>query len=90
MFLQKIHLQKFFKIFALPEFSHDKATIDFFAIHSCKLFIAKYTKKDLQKIFRMVLEARAPPSDGLCEKLLKVRLPDIYCSKFHIKCYNFC
>ena len=52
--------------------------------------VAKYTKEDLQKILRTVLEARALSSDGPREKPLKARLPDLYCGKSHIECYNFC
>ena len=58
---------------------------------------AKYSKKDLQRIFQTVLEAKAPASapqplvflDGPCERPLKVRFPDLYYNKTHIKCYNF-
>ena len=52
--------------------------------------IAKYTEEDLQRIFRTVLEARAPPSDGACEKPLNARSPDVYYGKSHMECYNFC
>ena len=51
--------------------------------------VAKYTEKDLQRILRTVLKAWAP-SDGAHEKLLNARLPDVYCSKSHMECYNFC
>ena len=49
----------------------------------------KYTEKDLQKILRTVLKARTL-SDGTREKPLMARLPDIYCGKSHMECYNFC
>ena len=52
--------------------------------------VPKYIDKDLQKILRTVLEARASPFDGIREKLLKARLPDVYRGKFHMECYNFC
>ena len=52
--------------------------------------VAKYTKKNLQKIFRIVFKARALPSDGPHEKPLKARLPDVYYGKSYVECYNFC
>ena len=52
--------------------------------------IAKYTEEDLQRIFQTVLKAWAPPSNGPREKPLKAKLPDVYCGKSHIECYNFC
>ena len=66
--------------------SYDEALANSFAEPP----VAKYIKRDLQKIFGTVLKARAPSSDGTCEKPLKTRLPDVYCSKSHIECYNFC
>ena len=51
---------------------------------------AKYTEENLQKILRTVLEAQALPSDGSRKKLLKARLPDVYCGKSYMECYNFC
>ena len=71
---------------SLPESSHDKAPANPLA----ESLVAKYTEKDLQKILRIVLKARAPPSDGTRKKLLKARSLDIYCGKSHIECYNFC
>ena len=70
----------------LPESSHGKNPVN----PSVKPSVAKYTEKDLQKILKTVLEAQVPPSHGPREKPLKARLPDIYCDKSHIKCYNFC
>ena len=52
--------------------------------------VAKYTEKDLQKILRTVLKTQAPPSDGIREKLLKARLPNVYYGNSHMECYNFC
>ena len=52
--------------------------------------VANYTKEDLQKILRTVLEAQAPPFDVSREKPLKAKLPNVYCGKFHMECYNFC
>ena len=51
--------------------------------------IANYIKENLQKILKTVLEARFPPSDKLCKKLLKAKSSDIYCNKSHIEYYNF-
>ena len=70
-----------------PESSHDKAPVNPPVVEPP---VAKYTKEDLQRILRTVLEARAPPSDGAREKPLKARSPDVYCGKSHIECYNFC
>ena len=69
-----------------PEFSYDETLANPPAIEPP---VAKYTEKDLQKIFRTVLKARVPPSDGAYQKLLKARSPDVYCGKFHIESYNF-
>ena len=71
------------------ESNHDKALVDF-SIGPSTLLVAKYTEKNLQKIFKTVLEAQALPSDGPFEKLLKARSPDVYHDKSHIECYNFC
>ena len=71
----------------LPESSHDKTPVNPPAVEP---LVAKYTEEDLQRILRMVLEARAPPSDGIREKPLKARSPDVYCGKSHMECYNFC
>ena len=70
-----------------PESSHDKALVNPPAVEPP---IAKYTKKDLQRILRTVLKARALPSDGTREKPLKARSPDVYRGKSHMECYNFC
>ena len=69
-----------------PESSHDEGPVN----PPAKPPVAKYTKEDLQRILRTVLEVQAPPIDGLREKPLKARSPDVYCGKFHMKCYNFC
>ena len=66
--------------------SHDEAPVNLPA----KPLVAKYIEEDLQRILRTVFEARAPPSDGPCEKPLKARSPDVYCGKSHMECYNFC
>ena len=70
-----------------PESSHDEAPVN---LPADEPPIAKYTEEDLQRILRTVLEARAPPSDGIREKPLKARSPDVYCDKSHMECYNFC
>ena len=52
----------------------------------------------MQRIFKIVLEARAPapapaPAPVVSEVLrdkLKARSPDVYCGKSHIDCYNLC
>ena len=75
---------------SLPESSHDEAPIDPPAIGFFKSSITKYTKKDLQKIPKMVLEAQTPSFVGSREKPLKSKSPDVYCDKFYIKYYNFC
>ena len=70
-----------------PESSHDEAPVNPPAVESP---VAKYTEEDLQRILKTVLEARAPPSDGIREKPLKARSPDVYRGKSHMECYNFC
>ena len=70
-----------------PESNYDKIPVN---PPTVKPLIAKYIEEDLQKILRTVLKAQAPSSDGSCEKLLKARSLDVYCSKSHMECYNFC
>ena len=56
--------------------------------------IPKYSKDDLQRILKTVLETQAPaPTPAISEtpkEKLKVRSPDVYCKKSHMDCYNFC
>ena len=60
--------------------------------------VPKYSKNDLQRIFKAVLEARtlaltfapAPIISKVPRKKLKAFSPDVYCRKSHIDCYNFC
>ena len=73
-----------------PKSSHNKALVNPLAIGPSKPPITKYIKENLQKIFKTVLEAQAPPFDRPREKLLKARLFDVYCDKFHMEYYNFC
>ena len=68
------------------ESSHDETPVN----SPAKPLVAKYTKKDLQKIFKTVFKAQAPSSDDPCEKSLKARSLDVYRDKFHMECYNFC
>ena len=60
--------------------------------------VPKYSENDLQKIFKAVLEARAPTlapvpvlvvSEVPREKL-KARFSDVYRGKSYMDCYNFC
>ena len=53
-------------------------------------FVAKYIEKNLQQFLKTVLKAQVLFSDEFCEKFLKARLSDVYCSKSHIEYYNFC
>ena len=61
--------------------------------------VIKYTKNDLQRIFKTILKAQtlAPvPASTLVtskesrNKLLKARSSGVYCRKFQMDCYNFC
>ena len=61
--------------------------------------VAKYSKNNLQRTLRTVLEAQTPapasaPAPATSKKPqnkpLKARSPDIYCGKSHMDCYNFC
>ena len=70
-----------------PESSHDKAPVNPPTVEPP---VVKYTEEDLQRILRTVFEARAPPSDGVCENPLKARSSDVYRGKSYIECYNFC
>ena len=59
--------------------------------------MAKYFKKDLQQIFKTILEAKAPvlTSQPLVfpnrpyKRLLKARFLDMYCDKTYMEYYNF-
>ena len=81
------HISK--KSSPLPELDYNKAPVDSPISLSTPL-VAKYTKEDLQKIFRTILEAQASSSDRPYEKQLKARSPEIYYGKSHMECYNFC
>ena len=70
-----------------PESSHDKTPANSPTVKSP---IAKYTKEDLQKIFKTVFKAQALPFYNVCKKTLKAKSPDIYCGNSHMECYNFC
>ena len=58
--------------------------------------VPKYSKDDLQRIFKAVLEARAPAPAStpivseMPREKLKARSPDVYRGKSHMDCYNFC
>ena len=69
-----------------PESSYDKGPVN----PPAKPSIAKYTKENLQKIFKTVLEAQVSPFDGPREKLMKARSPNVYYNKSYMECYNFC
>ena len=53
---------------------------------------AWYSAKDLQRILKIILEARALACQSkiLCKRPLKARAPDLYRGKTHMECYNFC
>ena len=58
----------------------------------------KYSKDDLQRIFKAVLEAQAPAPapvpvlvvSEVSREKMKARSLDVYCGKSHMDCYNFC
>lgn len=53
--------------------------------------IFKYIERDLQQIFKTILEAQVPTtSEKLWDKLLKARFPNVYCEKSYMEYYNFC
>ena len=61
--------------------------------------VVRYSEDELQRILRTVLDSRplvsvpapaaAPHYEGLREKPLKARFPDIYWGKTYLECYNF-
>ena len=59
--------------------------------------IPKYSKDNLQRILKAVLEVRTlAPALALAlatsaepQNKLKAFAPDVYCEKFHMDCYNF-
>ena len=87
--------------FSLPSVSSDKLSdqptgfsktkLSIVVILVTTLTVFKYTEKDLQQIFKTVLEAQAPiTSKKPWDKSLKARFPDVYHKKSHIEYYNFC
>ena len=74
-----MHLRR---IFTPPESIYNKTPVNL----SAEPPVAKYIEEDLQRIFRTILEAQAPLSDGPRKKPLKARLPDVYYGKSHIEC----
>lgn len=76
-----------------PKFNYDKLSVDSpiadLVVSLFRPFIAKYTKKNLQKIFKIILKTQAFLFNRSCKKSLKARLPNIYFDKCHIECYNF-
>lgn len=54
-----------------------------------KIDAVYYTKKDLQQNIQSVLQAQVPKRRLSGDKL-KAKSPDVYCTKFHLECYNFC
>ena len=62
--------------------------------------VPKYSKDNLQRIFKAVLEAwvsapapalaSAPVVSEMPREKLKARFLDVYCEKSHMDCYNFC
>ena len=50
-----------------------------------KSLIAKYIKKNQQKILKTVLKAQVSPFKRPRKKMLNARLSDVYCSKSHIE-----
>ena len=54
-------------------------------INLFKLFVAKYTEENLQKILKTVLKARAPAFDKPCKMLLKAKSSYMYCNKSYME-----
>ena len=66
--------------------------------------VPKYSKDNLQRIFKAVLKVRAlapvpapaptlvpvPIVSEVSRKKLKARSPNVYCGKSYMDCYNFC
>lgn len=54
------------------------------------LFIAKYTEKHLQYIWKIILDTKdlVLPKNP-CKRLLKTKFPDIYYKKSHMDYYHF-
>ena len=53
------------------------------------LSIAKYSKKDLQCIYKIMLDIKTFISKKPYKYFLKVKFLDIYYKKFYIDCYQF-
>ncbi len=51
--------------------------------------VARYTKKNLEQIIQMVLQAWLS-KDAARNKAFKARSPDVYCDRFYIEYYKFC
>ena len=67
------------------------ANLPIAVVPAAALPVPKYNKKDLQRILKTVLEARAPTTfKEPRDKPLKVRSLDVYRGNSHMECYNFC
>ncbi len=48
--------------------------------------VAQYIQKDMDHLFQTFLQA----SKGGSGDKLKATIPDVYCGRSHMECYNFC
>lgn len=93
--LYKKHISKYFsKFLPPPKSNHHKPPVNLsisdLIIYFFRLFVAKYIKKDLQKILKIILKVGVLPFDRPCKKFLKIRWPDVYCNKSYMKYSNLC
>ena len=69
---------------------HPGANLPIAIILSIAFLVPKHIKKDLQRIFKIVLEVQASTTSKKSQdKFLKARFPNMYHDKSHMKCYNF-
>ena len=81
----------FFPPFGLDdELSNQLASFSSPNLSVIKLFIFKYIKKNLQRIFKTVLETQPLITSKKSQnKPLKAWSPNVYCGKFYMEYYNF-
>lgn len=90
----------FFDSFPLPELDNNlydqfvrslKVKFLIAVIPATTPSVPKYTEEDLQRILKTILEVWAQIiSKKFLNKSLEACVPDMYCDKFYIECYNFC
>ena len=68
-----------------------RAKLSVIVVSAAAFTVSKYTKKDLQQILKIILEAQVLAiSEEPWDKPLKACFLDVDCGNSYMKCYNFC